>query len=145
MVGFTFAQVSKDAAKLTGNAGNNFEAAIDLRAKYALGDNLGLTTMNNLSYYGTSATPSFDLWDMVSLDTKVSDTIKAMFTVEWEYKDLFHDSTGGHHGELDLIPAIQYTPAKGVDLTAGLIIATYGWSRPNTTKFSVPLMLHVSL
>ena len=138
LVGFTFAQNDTKA-----NSTNNFEAAVDIRAKYKLGDNLGITTMNNLSYYG--ATQKFDLWDMVSLDMPVSDKIKAMFTVEWEYKDLFHEVSGGHHGELDLIPSIVYSPVKGVDMTAGLIIYTNGWSRPTTTQFSVPLLLHVSL
>lgn len=138
LVGFTFAQTATKASN-----DKNFEAAVDIRAKYTLGDNLGVTTMNNLSYYGKNQ--NFDLWDMVSLDMPVTDKIKAMFTVEWEYRDLFHESTGGHHGELDLVPSIVYTPVKGVDLTAGLIIYTKGWSRPTTTQFSVPLLLHVSL
>jgi len=136
LVGATFAQT----------AANKPEAAIDIRAKYMLGENLGITTMNNLSYYGS--TTKFDLWDMVSLDMPVSDTLTAMFTVEWEYKDLFHvtaPTTTYGYGELDFVPSIKYQPVKGVDLTAGLIIYTYGWSRPDTTKFSVPFLLHVSL
>lgn len=143
LVGFTFVQ-SKSGTKLSTSA-NNFEAAIDLRAKYALGDSLGLTTMNNFAYYGTTTKPVFCLWDMVSLDMPVTDKIKAFFTVQWEYKDLFHEATGGHHGELDFVPSVQYSPVKGVDMTLGLIMATYGWSRPDTTMFSVPLLLHVSL
>lgn len=134
LVGFTFGQTDTKA-----NNANNFEAAVDIRAKYTLGDNLGITTMNNLSYFGSSQ--NFNIWDMVSLDMPVADKIKAMFTVEWEYKNLRAE----YAGELDLVPSIVYTPVKGVDLTAGLIIYTYGWSRPTTTQFSVPLLLHVSL
>jgi len=145
LVGFTFAQTTQNNTKLSGSV-KNIEVGVDLRAKYKLGDNLGITTMNNLSYIGKDK--KFNLWDMVSLDMPISEKFTGMFTVEWEYKDLFHEtaptSTYGY-GELDLVPSIKYTPVKGVDLTAGLIIATYGWSRPDTTKFSVPVLLHVSL
>ena len=146
------------------NGSGSFETAIDLRASYNLSETVTLTTMNNLSYYGAGAsrwdsslvTPAFvnvtngqfDLWDMLSVGVKASDNILVMLTAEWEYTDLWHKNltkVNQHNGTLEIIPSVKYMPTKGVDVSAGLIINTTGWSEPSSAKFAIPFLLHVAL
>lgn len=158
VIGYTFGKAANDS----------FETAVDLRASYALNETVTFTTMHNLSYfsYKAGATPigakryddatkteiavthpQFDLWDMVSLGVKASDSILVMFTVEWEYNNLRElDNVGkDRDSSLELIPSVKYTATKGVDVSSGLIIKTTGWGEPSTAKFAIPFLLHVAL
>lgn len=130
------------------NQSGRFETAIDLRAAYNLNEKVTLTTMNNLSYYSAKyGNAQFDLWDMVSVGVKASDTVLVMLTAEWEYTDLRHKNvaSGAHNGTLEIIPSVKYSPTKGVDVSSGLIINTTGWSEPGSAKFAIPFLLHVAL
>ena len=122
---------------LSNGTGNGIEFGVDLRARSEITEKLAITTMNNLSYVGGA----FSLWDMVSAAFKLSETLKAQFTGEWEYSDL----DTGRLGDLSLIPGVVYSPVDGVDITAGVIIRTSGWSRPTQSSISIPFVLHVAL
>ena len=121
------------------------EYGIDARARYDFADNMAVTTMNNLSYLGSSK--KYSLWDMVSLTITASDNLKILMTVEWTHTDLLNEgkTSGNPNGQLDFIPSATYTVGKGVDMSAGLIISTKGWSKPTTTNVEVPFILKVAL
>lgn len=116
---------------------NGLNFAIDFRARSEITEKLAVTTMNNLSYVGGD----FGLWDMVSAAFKLTEPLKAQFTGEWYYKNL----EVGRQGYLSVIPGVVYSPVDGVDITAGIIIRTSGWSRPNESSISIPFVLHVAL
>ena len=116
---------------------NGLNFAVDFRARSEITEKLAVTTMNNLSYVGRA----FSLWDMVSAAFKLTETLKAQFTGEWYYKDL----EVGRQGYLSVIPGVVYSPVDGVDITAGIIIRTSGWSRPTQSSISIPFVLHVAL
>lgn len=116
---------------------NGLNFAVDFRARSEITEKLALTTMNNLSYVGRA----FSLWDMVSAAFKLTETLKAQFTGEWYYRNL----EVGRQGYLSVIPGVVYSPVDGVDITAGIIIRTSGWSRPNESSISIPFVLHVAL
>ena len=122
---------------LGNGTGNGIEFGVDLRARSEITEKLAITTMNNLSYLSGS----FSLWDMVSATFKLSETLKAQFTGEWEYADL----DTGDIGKLSIIPGVVYSPVDGVDITAGVIINTAGWAHPKSSDFSIPFVLHVAL
>lgn len=126
-------------------ASKKIEYGIDARARYTLSDNMVLTTMNNLSYLGSSQ--KYRIWDMVSVAVTASDNLKVLMTVEWEHQDLLNvdGKTDNAVGKLDFIPSATYTVGKGVDMSAGLIIATEGWSKPTTATVNVPFILKVAL
>ena len=128
-------------------ASKNIEYGIDARARYTLSDNMVLTTMNNLSYLGSSQSPKYSIWDMVSVAVTASDNLKVLMTVEWEHPDLLNvgGTPDNAQGKLDFIPSATYTVGKGVDMSAGLIIATTGWSKPTTATVNVPFILKVAL
>lgn len=123
-----------------------FEAAVDLRLRYELSDSVAITSMNNVSYLGTKTASNgengvFNVWDMVSVALKATDTIKVQVTGEWVYQDL----SVGHNGYFSVTPGVVVTPMKDISITSGLIIRTYGWSKPTDTSFAIPFILHVAL
>ena len=122
---------------LGNGTGNSIEFGVDLRARSEITEKLAVTTMNNLSYLSGK----FRLWDMVSATFKLTETLKAQFTGEWEYSDL----DKGNDGKLSIIPGVVYSPVDGVDITAGVIINTEGWAHPKSSDFSIPFVLHVAL
>lgn len=121
------------------------EAAVDLRARVYLSEKLTLTTMNNVSYYTTTASngdaATINVWDMVGIAYKLSDALKLTATAEWEYQDV----TMTDAGTLDLIPGVTYSFGEGADISSGIIIRTTSWPHPTSDSFSIPFILHVAL
>lgn len=127
---------------------NNMMWAGDFRASYELADNVTLITMNNLTYDGTTSVGGvYRLWDMASLAIMASDAATLNLTVHWEHDDLLntYENEDNAIGQIDFSPMIKYQVGKGVDITGGVHIAVLGWSKPNTTLFSIPFVLHVSM
>lgn len=142
VVGFTFAR-----EKTVVGTNYQFDYAVDFRARYTLADNMAITTMNNLSYYGGNY-KQYALWDMVSLTVNASESLQVLLTAEWEHQDLLNSrwtNPDNEIGKLDLIPGVKYIVGEGVDISTGLIMHTEGWSKPNVSKFEIPFLLHVGL
>ncbi len=144
VAGQTAANPEDSTTTVTLNKG--FEAGVDLRLRYELSDSVAITSMNNVSYLGTKTASNgengvFNVWDMVSVALKATDTIKVQVTGEWVYQDL----SKGHNGYFSVTPGVVVTPMKDVSITSGLIIRTYGWSKPTDTSFAIPFILHVAL
>ena len=131
----------------TADVTNNMMWAGDFRASYELADNVTLITMNNLTYDGTVSGGVYRLWDMASLAIMASDAATLNLTVHWEHDDLLntYDNEDNAIGQIDFSPMIKYQVGNGVDITGGVHIAVLGWSKPNTTLFSIPFVLHVSM
>lgn len=143
VVGFTFARESQ--LKTGSTTDYYFDYAVDFRARYTLADNMYLTTMNNLSYFGQKT--MYALWDMVSLTLNASENLQVLMTAEWEHQDLLNVNGTDHNtvGKLDLIPGVKYIVGEGVDISTGLIMHTTGWSKANAASFEIPFLLHVGL
>ena len=145
LAGATFAQGAYNTS--TYSDSSSYEFGADFRARYELNDKVAVTTMNNLSYLGWASTSGtknaryYILWDMVSLACMVSDNLKVMATLEWEYNDLFAENKG----VLELIPSVTYIVGPGADISAGIILNTNQWPNPTTASISVPFILHVAL
>lgn len=136
------------------STGNTLDAALDLRVRYELSDTVAITSMNNISYLGSDYKMGgayygsgnlekgvINLWNMLSLAAQVSDTVKATVTGEWFYAD----TTVSNNGYLSVTPGVTVTPAEGTDITAGIVIRTYGWSNPSESSIAIPFILHVAL
>ena len=130
---------------------NNFLWAVDFRAKYELGDNLALITMNNLTNDATAALNGkpaiFKIWNMVSLAVLASDNATINLTAHWEHDDLLNNKDISHNtqGRVTLSPMVNYLVGKGVNISGGVNIDITGWGQPDTALFSIPFVVHVKI
>ena len=157
------------------------EFAFDFRARKALTEELTLTTMNNLSMLNGAKNKEnaagekikyenmdFHLWDMVSVAYKLSEKVKAQFTVESEC-DLIHmaqAADGDNKSEIwgpfanggfqiSVIPGVVYSFNENATLTTGVIVDLFEIAASpkvqdavrthNVSNIKVPVVFKVAL
>ena len=160
---------------------NYREFAFDFRARKNLTEDLTLTTMNNLSVLNAEKAKEnasgdkikyenmdFHLWDMVSVAYKLSEKVKAQFTVESEC-DLIHMAqaanldnkseiwgpfaNGGF--QISVIPGVVYSFNENATLTTGVIVDLFEIAASpkvqdavrthNVSNIKVPVVFKVAL
>ncbi|WP_407427472.1 hypothetical protein [Treponema sp.] len=160
LLGFTYGKQLEAYANKTWSSSDYYEWAVDLRARYAVNEQLAITTMHNVSATSTdSKNNTMGMWNMVSGLFKVNEQLAAQLTVENECllsgkvadNKIKTADVGGY--DISIIPGAIWNFNENASLTVGVRVnfeniaasSDYKKSTGSTTNIAIPIVFDVAL